>query len=621
MAASAVLLLIAGLLPLRFDLRTFQMQARLEPLGLPYGSDYLVLTADNSVESAQISSFALPQWSFPRGRRHWITLTEQSHDVWSGGFLGVNEAGSFWRPRVLPVGWTWEPSERPSWLSEVIRNGALVYDSSATRAAFEARMPDLVGAPHVFAVGDSRPPHLPLERPSLRFMPLVWWRLTCVIGVLGVGALLVGSLMGETSSLRLLGLSVGLVTALGALVAGKYVAGQLFLGSWDMVSAALWLVAAAILWVRGAPPAWSIPARRTATAALVAVAAYAALFCLRLDFDGDTYTTYLQVARYYHWAGRHQPQDPGVAALVQGSVYPPGFPLLLSLPLWVTDQPALTSLALGPRSSLTVLLYRWLVFAFCLALMAALGAYVTILSGDPRAGWLSGLSILFILPMARGQHVAAETLLVPLLGMSLLGALAGRRFDRPPLAAAGWFLAGLLTLVKLDGLPFLVLLVIPATIATKSRWCLRRETRLTLALAAGLLPWLVWKISGPESNPAFAAAAPTEILRRLPNLASHALKIVIKGEMWLPLLLALPAAVILRGRGWRSLAPVAGIGLMSCVWVGVYTLSTLGNLSHMDTSFPRVMLGPCLASWIYALDTLWGRDRVLGTPGVLAEQG
>jgi hypothetical protein len=620
---AAAALLLAGAFPLRLDLRTFQAQARLEPLGLPRGADFLVLTRDNAIASAELANFALAHWSFPRGARHWLTLAETSTDVWSGGFLGVDARGAFQRPVARTRGWVFAPAERPAWLVSAPGRAALVYDAPATRAAFEQRLPELRTAPRVFVAGDGRPAGVPLGRPRLLVTLTRLSRLAALLGTLVAAVALMRRAVGSAAP-PTLATAVGVTAGLAALVAAVYVAGALRPGLGGAAPFALWAAGLVATW-RLAPAAAPAPGaalgRPWRVALLAAVSLYAAVVVLRLDFDGDTYTTYIPAARYMHLLGHHDPRDPGVGALVQGAVYPPGFPALLALPLWVMDQPRETSFALGPETAAVVLLYRLASVTLDVAFLAALAAFLAGLPrGTPHLALAGALGALAVAPVLRGAHTAAETLLVPLAGTALVALSAGRRAGLPALSAAGLFLGGLLTLVKLDGGPCLALLVLPVWLALPdargrhvAAW--RREGPLAAALLLGLVPFVVWRLSGPAANPAFAGAGAADALARLPGLAAEAFKLLVKHELWLPLLVLLPAAVavrLARRSAPRELLPPLGVATQCALWVGVYAFSTLGALGHMQVSLPRIMLAPALAALVYALETC-GHDAA-GSP-------
>lgn len=616
LVAASGLLLAAGLVPLRFDLRTFQLQAQLEPLGLPRGADFLALTRDNSVAGAELAQFALAHWSFPRGARHWLTLAETSSDVWSGGFLAVDARGRFERSVALARGSRFEPAARPAWLDAAVRDAAVVYDSPATRALFEARLPELRGARRVFVAAGERPAAVPLDDPRLVLSPTRALRLAAVLGILTAAGLWLRRSVGRGAppAWRALATAAGVTAGLAALVATVYVAGQLRPGLGGAAPFALWAAGLVVAW-RSAPAERAAPAGRAnrwRAPLLVAASLYAAVLVLRLDFDGDTYTTYVPVARYLHLLGQHDPRDPGVAALVQGAVYPPGFPALLALPLWVMDQPREASFALGADTAAVVLLYRLALVTLDVSFLVALAAFLAGLPrGTPHLALAGVLGALAVAPVLRGAHTAAETLLVPLLGTALVALAAGRHAGLTLLSASGLFLGGLLTLVKLDGLPCLALLVLPVWLATPSARARqaslgRREGPLAVALLLGLAPFAVWRASGPAANPAFAGASAADALARLPGLAAEAFKLLVKHELWLPLLVLLPAALVwrvARRAPLRGLLPPLGVAAQCALWVGVYAFSTLGALDHMQASLPRIVLAPALGALIYALET------------------
>lgn len=611
---STLALLLAGVFPLRLDLRTFQTQARLEPLGLPRGADFLVLTRDNTVASAELAQFALAHWSFPRGARHWLTLAESSTGPWSGGFTGVDAGGGFLRPATRERGFVFEPQPRPDWLDAAVRGAAVVYDSAVTRALFEARLPELRRAARVFVADGARPDPVPLGRARGLLTPGRVLRLSALIGTLAAAVALLRRGVGceALQAARALATAAGLGLGLSSVIAVTYVCGELRPGLGTVAPFALWLLGAAAV-ARFAPqvrPAAAAPRSPWSVALMVAGTLYAGVAVLRLDFDGDTYTTYIPVARYLYLLGHHDPLDPGIGALVQGSVYPPGFAVLLTLPLWVMGQPREASFALGAETSAVVLLYRLAVVMLDLAFLAALGAFLRSRPrGTPHLALAGVLGALGLAPVLRGAHTAAETLLVPLAGLAVVTLAAGRRAGLTALAATGVFLGATLTLVKLDGLPALLLLVVPVWLGTRdarssSQTAWRRDVPLVAALIAGLVPFVVWRLTGPVSNASFAGAAPAQALARLPALGAEAFKLLVKHELWVALCVLLPAALaahVARRAPWRELLVPLGIATQCAAWVSVYAFSTLGAASHMELSLPRIMLAPALAALIWAL--------------------
>lgn len=616
---ATLFLAIAGWQPLRFDRRTLQMQARLEPLGLPRGASFLVCTRANSVASAELAHFALSHWSFPRGARLWLTLSEDSHDVWSGGFLAVDTQGRFQAPRVQARGFTLVPETRPAGLDELLAasrspgTAAVIYEDEATRREFALRLPALAQMTPAFVLGQGPASRLPLAAPTWLFTWRRCARLSALAGTLLVAVLLAQGLVRPGTARRLLASALGFVAGVMVLLALTYLAGRLRAGLGTCVPFVLWALGAWLLThpaARGASAPTPRRPRAHVAALVLASVVYVSVGVLRLDFDGDSYTTYLPAARYVHLLGRHEPRDPGLQALVQGAVYPPGAALLLALPAWVLDQPGLASYAIGADTSAAILLYRLLVVGLDLALLAALAAYLMALSGGGGLALAGVLGALLLLPPLRGLHTAAETLLIPAVGIALVALAAGARLDEPRLACLGLGLAALGTLVKLEGLPALVLLALPTLAAGGAVWLRRQAAALAIAFALGLLPFAVWRLSGPASNASFGSmhALGSEAWRTslLPLLA-EAVRLMIKSELWVAFGLLLPAASVARllaRQPWRESWPGLGCAALVCAWIGVYSLSTLGALSHMETSFARICLLPAFAALLFALESV-----------------
>lgn len=615
--AALVCLVLAGVQPLRFDRRTLQMQARLEPLGLPRGAGFLVCTRANSVTSAELAHFALSHWSFPTGARLWLTLREDSHGVWSGGFLAVDAQGRFAAPRVQARGFELVPEVRPALLDELLADArqpggaALVYEDEATRRAFVERLPELSTATASFVVGSTPAVRLPLAAPTWLPTWRRWAKISALLGTLWVALLLGLRLAGPDPRRQVLAGALGFVAGVTGLLATIYVAGRLHAGLGTWVPFVLWPLGAVLLTRRPRPASARPVPRAWLPILLLAATTYAAVGVLRLDFDGDTYTTYLPAARYVHLAGRHEPGAAGLRALVQGAVYPPGAALLLALPVWALDQAGQASYALGADTSAAILLYRLLVVGLDLALLAALGAYLLALpGGGPGLAVAGVLGALLLLPPLRGLHIAAETLLTPVVGSALVALAAGLRLDEPRLATLGLSLAALATLVKLEGLPALILLALPALAAGGLVRLRRQAPALMMAVGLGLLPWLVWRLSGPASNASFggldvlgSAAWRASLL----PLLAEAVRLTIQSELWVAFGLLLPAALAVRllaRRPWRELWPGLGCAALVCAWILVYSLSTLGALSHMETSFARICLLPAFAALLFALESV-----------------
>src|SRR5262249_35441892 len=158
--ALAVLLLCAlgSLWPIRLDYRSLQDLHKLEGLGLPQSSGrFLFLSRDNRFESAHTVTFALKQLAFPSGSVDWATLKEASDGPWTSGFFGVDLGGQSYKAVTLTSGvLSWIPDDGPRNLALAATQEAyVIFDSQATRQAFEPRWPFLKQAARVSVLPDT----------------------------------------------------------------------------------------------------------------------------------------------------------------------------------------------------------------------------------------------------------------------------------------------------------------------------------------------------------------------------------------------------------------------------------------------------------------------------------
>src|SRR4029077_6105428 len=124
--------------------------------------------------------------------------------------------------------------------------------------------------------------------------------------------------------------------------------------------------------------------------------------------------------------GRH---DPSLLAQHGGShaaSYPPGYGILLSTVMWMTGMDPIASFLPGMDSSFAILIYRLLVLALNLSLLLLITAYLKRLGAEKSALWIPALVILMLLiPTTAGKHIAAETILFPMLAASIILIAAG----------------------------------------------------------------------------------------------------------------------------------------------------------------------------------------------------
>ena len=81
----------------------------------------------------------------------------------------------------------------------------------------------------------------------------------------------------------------------------------------------------------------------------------------------------------------------------------------------------------GIDSSFAILIYRLLVLALNLSLFLLIAAYLKRLGAEKSALWIPALVILMGIPTTAGKHIAAETILLPMLAASIILIATGRR--------------------------------------------------------------------------------------------------------------------------------------------------------------------------------------------------
>jgi hypothetical protein len=156
--AALLLCALGSLWPIRFDYRSLQDLHKLEGLGLPQSSGkFLFLSRDNSMESARTATFALRQLMFPRGSVHWGALKEACDGPWTSGVFGVDLDGQSYKAAQSASGvLSWIPDDGARNLALAdMREAYVIFDSQATRQAFETRWPFLSQATHVSVLPDS----------------------------------------------------------------------------------------------------------------------------------------------------------------------------------------------------------------------------------------------------------------------------------------------------------------------------------------------------------------------------------------------------------------------------------------------------------------------------------
>jgi hypothetical protein len=259
-----------------------------------------------------------------------------------------------------------------------------------------------------------------------------------------------------------------------------------------------------------------------------------------------------------------------------------------------------------------MLIYRLFIFLVNASLLTLLITYLTRLG--PRGGaWLIGLALtLLLLPTTAGKHIAAETLLFPMLGAAILLIAWGRNFNSPGVALLGLAVGGMATLLKWEAPILLAFGVLPWVVSPLSPTAVTPTLRTWLfwvvVLLAGLLPVAIWKMTLTVENGFFAPITWSRFLAErdlLPRLVWRAFQMILADGRLL-FFASLPCAVLLRLRTasvWSALPVPLGVGFLAVAWVLVYMFSSLNPVAYLETSYDRLIMVPVFGAILYGCET------------------
>ncbi|HKV38937.1 MAG TPA: hypothetical protein VJX67_06975 [Blastocatellia bacterium] len=645
----------ASVWPIRLDYRALQDLRKLEGLGLPQSSGrFVFLSSDNSIASARTATFALQQLAFPNGSVFWATLKEKDSGPWTSRFIAVDSLGKTYRlspDSDAGASANWIPdTEREEEARRMMDNSYIVADGPLTLAAFEERWPFVKSAGRITVLPTSPAPSGVRRRFANELTVTHCVRISAVLG----GYFATFFLLIQLPFLRQRSAAFSLAAALFAWLAGLLWVSYLLqlanpaVARWT--SLVLWaslLVAAELVnWTsaKGNSIAVSsvlsrdtkagfLDASRATTTSPVeesrhwgkteyaalgfCAVAFALLFLARLDFDGDFFNNWLPQARFYYLLGRHDPAILMAQGLSQAATYPPGYGITLSTIMWMTGMKPAESFLLGRDTTFAILIYRCLVCAMNGGLFVLVAAYLR-KYGSASAGLWAGVLLItmLLIPSTAGQHIAAETILFPMLGASLVLVAMGRRFGDASLILIGLWAGGAGTLIKWEAAPIFVLGVLPWLAPngldssvpvpfTAKKW---KNWRLAAPLAmvlVSMLPTFIWKATLRVRNGFFAPVTwprLTASIHHFPALAASAGRLMLEDGRLLLFLFALPCAVLYQLRRapriWTVAVPVSAVSLLA-VWVAVFLFSNLPAQTYLNTSYTRLTMLPTFSALLY----------------------
>jgi len=625
LAGSFAFCAIGSICPVRLDHRALQDMVRLQVAGLPGASgDFVFLSGDNSMENARTANFGLRPIAFPKGAVLWATLKEQSDRVWSSGFVAVDASGMPYRINGGMTGsWEWRAApEVAEQAQQKLTRATFVYDSAHTREMFEQRWPFLRSVGNAAAVLSPSPSGSAMgiwRHPANEFGLVRWLRIAALLGIYTTSVLVLLQSIRPPKPIAWLVVGGAVFAAVGMTVAINYVLESVLPGTARWSTGLLWLCLFMIAgWLNGGDARSVVPVlpkRRSARFIVCyALIAYALLFLARLDFDGDFFTNWLPQARFHYLLGRHDPSALLAYGSMQAASYPPGYGVFLSTLMWAADLRREDSFLPGPETSFAILAYRLIVFVLNAALLVLVGVYLAHLRSGSRSGWVAGLAVtLLLIPSTLGKHIAAETILFPMLGSAMVLIAAGRSFGVHALTALGLAIGGMATLIKWEGAVLLALGVLPwlasVTVAT------HRPTVRTIAiwiavLTAALTPTIVWKATSDVHNQFFGAATWSGLVSGVPllgRLAKRAYQLTLASGTFALVFIALPCAVASRISGTQSrigaLVPAGILGLF-LGWILIFVFSNLNAVTYLETSYERLVMVPTFGAILYSVESL-----------------
>jgi hypothetical protein len=277
----------------------------------------------------------------------------------------------------------------------------------------------------------------------------------------------------------------------------------------------------------------------------------------------------------------------------------------------------------GMDSSFAILIYRLVVLALNLSLFLLIAAYLKRLGAEKSAFWIPALVILMLLiPTTAGKHIAAETILFPMLAASLILIAIGRRCSANGLTVVGLLVGGMATLVKWEAGLIFAVGVLP-WLFPLAAWKADRLSKSSIIVwsavtALACLPTFIWRATLPIHNPAFGSVDIARLLasaHQLPGLAGAAVRLMLNDGRLILFLLVLPCALVFQLRAkprWPAFLVPACIAALLIAWIVVFLFSDQPPLDYLVTSYSRLIMIPTFSAIVYCADALidWSGAQV-----------
>jgi hypothetical protein len=268
----------------------------------------------------------------------------------------------------------------------------------------------------------------------------------------------------------------------------------------------------------------------------------------------------------------------------------------------------------GMDSSFAILIYRLLVLALNLSLLLLIAAYLQRLGAEKSALWIPALVILMLLiPTTAGKHIAAETILFPMLAASIILIATGRRCAVDGLTTLGLLVGGMATLVKWEaGLIFVVGVLpwlFPFAASKAGRLSKSSIVVWPAVIALACLPALIWRATLPIDNQFFGSVDKARLLASTHQFAGLAAKAahLMLDDGRLILFLLLPCALVFQLRAkphWPAALVPACIATLLVGWIAVFLFVNGPPSPYFENSYSRLIMIPTFSAILYCADAL-----------------
>src|SRR5262245_2750309 len=221
---------------------------------------------------------------------------------------------------------------------------------------------------------------------------------------------------------------------------------------------------------------------------------------------------------------------------------------------------------------------------------------------------------MLLIPTTAGKHIAAETILFPMLAASIILIATGRRYSVNGLTSFGLLVGGMATLVKWEAGLIFAVGVLPwlFPLGTSKAGRLSNSSIVVWPAVTVLacLPALIWKATMPIHNQFFGSVDIARLLAspyQFAGLAGTAARMMLEDGRLILFLFALPCALVFQLRAkprWPAVLVPACIAALLIGWIAVIFFSNWIPQGILETSYSRLIMIPTFSAILYCADAL-----------------